>query len=350
MRAQASRPLQFVGVDNQRTWFHRDLIDKLNDEADLLLLGGGGFIFHRPEDNSHSGWQFNVRIEDVPRIKVPIVVYAIGYNKFPFDDGGFLDVLNDHLKIVHEKSALFSVRNSGTRDELERRGLDAGKIEIVPDPAMFTPMRSPSLPMLRKDEVAIGLNWAGDRPGFRWGDEAGTRQKRAIETIAKSLHRVLKQRRGKVVLLPHIVDIDEEALPVLREILGDNVLNLRDIYPGMYPPATVQAPFLAGAYKKMDVVLGMRGHANIIPFGVGTPCIAVGHHPKNRYFLNEVGRPDLVLNQDSETKGFDVDKVAAMVTDVLDNGGLLSLLRRRLAELDAVGRDFDKRLLSLIGA
>lgn len=40
--AQATEPLNIVPLDNQKTWFHPDLISKMNDEADLLLLGGGG--------------------------------------------------------------------------------------------------------------------------------------------------------------------------------------------------------------------------------------------------------------------------------------------------------------------
>ncbi len=42
----------------------------------------------------------------------------------------------------------------------------------------------------------------------------------------------------------------------------------------------------------MDVVLGMRGHANIIPFGQNTPFIGLGAHNKVKWFLEEVGLED----------------------------------------------------------
>ena len=161
---------------------------------------------------------------------------------------------------------------------------------------------------------------------------------------------MLDARPGKVLMIPHIVEIDEAALPVLRTHLGDDLLNLRDVYPGMYPPATVQASFLAGAYARMDVVLGMRGHSNIIPFGMGTPCIAVGHHPKNRYFLTEIGRPDLVLDQNAETGGYDVGQLVELIGGVIDDADLRPALRRRFDALDAIASVFDRRLLALIDA
>src|SRR6266576_2624053 len=50
----------FYQVDSQRTAFHPALVQQMNEEADLILVGGGGLIFHRPEDRSVSGWSFNI--------------------------------------------------------------------------------------------------------------------------------------------------------------------------------------------------------------------------------------------------------------------------------------------------
>ena len=72
-------------VDSQRTYFHQGLVDQMNEEADLILIGGGGLIFFRPEDESASGWSFNIEMEKLRGISKPIVVYAVGYNRFGFD-------------------------------------------------------------------------------------------------------------------------------------------------------------------------------------------------------------------------------------------------------------------------
>lgn len=348
--SRSTKPLRFEYLDNQKTWFHPDLISKMNDEADLLLLGGGGYVFHRPEDSSHSGWQFNIRLEDIEKIKVPIVFYAIGYNKFPFDNDGFRDILNSHLRACQDKSSLFSVRNNGTREELISRGLSGDKIEVIPDPAMFLTPRMPTLPGLDGDELAIGLNWAGDRTSHRWGDGGEVTELKTLRGIARGLARLLETKPGKVMLTPHIVDMDEIREDVLREELGDRLLNLMTEVPGMYPPATAQVNFLAGAYQRMDLVLGMRGHSNIIPFGMGTPTIAVGHHQKNRFFQCEIGQPDLVLDTERTELLENPNALASFIDEVLEKQDLREELATRRAELDALATNFDCRMLQLIDA
>ncbi|GMA25065.1 hypothetical protein GCM10025864_28240 [Luteimicrobium album] len=36
----------------------------------------------------------------------------------------------------------------------------------------------------------------------------------------------------------------------------------------------------------------MRGHAAMIPFGLGTPVLSIVSHPKARYFLEDLGRTE----------------------------------------------------------
>ena len=77
--------LSFYLIDSQRGEFHDALIQQINEEASLLLIGGGGMIFNRPADESASGWAFNITEERLKEIKIPMFVFAIGYNKFYFD-------------------------------------------------------------------------------------------------------------------------------------------------------------------------------------------------------------------------------------------------------------------------
>ncbi len=120
--AAMGRPVRITPIDSQTAVYDADLIEQLNAQAELLVIGGGGLIFNRPEDRSASGWQFNIRRKDIDHIRVPIVVYGIGYNRFPFDTMPFPSILDAHLRTLQKKSVLFSVRNNGTRQELIRRG------------------------------------------------------------------------------------------------------------------------------------------------------------------------------------------------------------------------------------
>src|SRR4030042_6479887 len=88
--------IEFRNINCQQTEFTKDLIEQINREGDLLVIGGGGLIFYRPQDNSKSGWQWNIDIDLIDTIKVPFVVHAIGYNQFEYDNSNFIPVTNSH--------------------------------------------------------------------------------------------------------------------------------------------------------------------------------------------------------------------------------------------------------------
>ena len=76
-----------VGVDIQveqsfiyNFRFRDSNIDAINEAYDLIMLGGGGFIYHRAHDDSPSGWGFNISEEILERLTVPLAVYGSGYN------------------------------------------------------------------------------------------------------------------------------------------------------------------------------------------------------------------------------------------------------------------------------
>ncbi|MEM1340810.1 MAG: polysaccharide pyruvyl transferase family protein [Pseudomonadota bacterium] len=298
LRAESDEPLEFVLVDCQNTVFHADLVDLINREGDLLLVGGGGLVFNRPEDHSRSGWQFNIDLDQLARLAVPLVVYGIGYNKFPFDETPFRPQTDAHLRATQEKAALFSVRNAGTRDELVRRGLEAEAITIIPDPGMFVPTAPINLPNLPEGGLKIGLNWAGDRPAHRYPAPAEENERAAARAVAEGLAAVLETHDGggQVILISHLLGIDATVAPVLRAVLGERLYVLEEEAPWLFPPALAQTPIWAGLYRLVDVAVGMRGHANIIPFGLGTPFVGIGTHNKNRFFASEVGLADIFVD------------------------------------------------------
>lgn len=43
-------------------------------------------------------------------------------------------------------------------------------------------------------------------------------------------------------------------------------------------------------------VIGMRGHSNIISFGMGTPFISLGSHNKNRFFTKDIGEEKYLID------------------------------------------------------
>lgn len=349
LRAASSSPLNFVPVDCQKTMLHPALIDEFNAKADLLLVGGGGMVFHRPEDDSHSGWQFNVRQEDLDDIKVPLVIYGIGFNQFYYDDHGFEPRLNGHLRATQDKAALFSVRNRGTFDELVSRGLDPARMEVIPDPGMFVPPSPIELPGIGEDEFKLGLNWAGDRAHHRFPDPWQTTRNAVIEALCQAILRLFDTLGGgKLIFIPHLSDIDSEVAPLFEERLGKVFYNVETELPYIYPPSQAQVPFLADIYRQMDLVIGMRGHANIIPLGMNTPFIGFGSHNKNHFFLDEVGEPENMISLQDYPNGCSSDEMFDAIMRVIDDKTLGARLAECRARMRAVSDAFNRKVVGLL--
>lgn len=342
-------PLRFIPVDCQKTFFHPDLIEYINRQGDMLLVGGGGLVFHRPGDQSLSGWQFNIRLEDLKRLEVPLVVYAIGYNKFFYDDRGFKPVMNDHLAATQNQAALFSVRNQGTREELLLRGLDPERLPVIPDPGMFAPAAPLAIRDLDPGQFKVGLNWAGDRNHYRFPPPWEEARLRFIDDLCKALNALLDRLGGGTVIsIPHLSQIDSELDSLFAERLGGRFYELETRMPYIYPPSQAQLPLWAGIYAAMDLVVGMRGHANIVPFGLNVPFLGMGSHNKNRFFLAEVGEPELMLEAADYPAGGSVEVMLEKMNRAVDDTDLKERLAARLKEFTAVADDFNRRVVELL--
>lgn len=324
IRGRFDGKINFVNIDIQRTWFSPQLIDKLNAEADMLVIGGGGLIFHRPMDRSHSGWQFNVDINDIDKINVPISVYGIGYNKFPYDTHVFPKSMWESLQKVIDKSVAFSVRNNGTYETMEQAGLDMSKVTVVPDSAMFLDSFSFNHPQLDTDKLKIGLNWATDRWHQRFKSEEIACQ--ALDTTLNVLKEKSQEYDAKLYLIEHLMPNEtnarykEYARKRFKKILdGTSCCVLyEDMNQELYPPFDYLAPFLVDIYRQMDVVLGMRGHANILSFGQNTPCIGLGEHNKVKWFLEDVDLGNLVVPLGKDTED-DILDLRSAIDEVVNN-------------------------------
>lgn len=342
------RALRFVDVDSQAATYDRERIEALNDEADLLLVGGGGLLFHRPEDGSASGWQLDVTTEDLARIRVPIAVYGIGWNRFPYDPEPFPAGFERHVRAVQERTALFSVRNTGTRAELARCGLAPGRIRVVPDAGVFAPARELDLSRaLAGDAPVIGWNVAGDRPAHRYPAPAEENERRCIATVARGVRRLCEQTGARVLLIPHLLEIDERHDALIREIVGPGrVVSLRDAVPELYPPRAETAALLVGAYDRCDLVIGMRGHACLIPFGRGRRFVAFGSHCKTRFLLRDLGAPRLrLLPEEILTGRIGPDEVAALLRHAGGDPGFGVLLHRARSAQRAVFQQLNRDVI-----
>ncbi len=342
-------PLNFVNVDCQSTHFFNELIDELNEKADMLLIGGGGFIMNRHEDNSLSGWQWSIKNEDIEKIKIPIIVYGIGYNKFCFDPRKFKNNTNDSLLLAEKKSSLFSVRNNGTKDELIKRGLDAEKIQVIPDSGMFiTPLKKDAN-ILNTNRMLVGINLVSDRPQYTYPAEFEKNRKKFLNTLVDVCKYLITKYNALIINLDHIPELDKEVNKLFKQKLGsDNYKVLSEEVPEIYPPSLINSHFLAYFYQKMDLVLGMRGHSNIIAFGMKVPFISIGSHNKNRFFLHEINEEKYLVDLRDFKNIENCDIIIKKIETLLKDSDYKIRVSNKKEELFSKFEKFNKDIIEIL--
>jgi len=341
--------IEFRNINCQHIEFTENLIQEINREGDLLIVGGGGLIFYRPQDNSKSGWQWNIDINLIDKIKVPFVVYGIGYNQFEYDNSNFIPVTNSHLQKSVELSTLFSVRDTGTKRDLLARGCDGNKIEVIPDSGMFLPADRIKVPGLRHDKLKVGINWTSDRENQTFSEPWAQNRERFIKNLAELCLYLISERNAQIFYINHMGgDFDKSIVDSLRELLEGNIIVIADAVPSLFPVDYDRARKLVGVYRQMDIVLGMRGHANIVSFGQHIPFIPIGSHRKNRYLLEDIGESRYYIDV-RQPELCTKERMVSLVEELLNERRSYMKRHKRVYALMREKFDsFNRKALSLI--
>ncbi|WP_415948132.1 polysaccharide pyruvyl transferase family protein [Streptomyces sp. KLOTTS4A1] len=293
------------GDPDPRLW-HPVPVHRLFDEAALdqvnarrgLIVGGGGLFLPDTMPNGNSGWQWNIPDELLAQIEVPLAVFAVGFNLFE-GQGYHREGFRRSLELLVEKSAFFGLRNRGSvervRDLLPVRLQE--KVVHQPCPTTLTRLLVPENALDRAVESGEGngekgtpaepaptptpaptvhINCAYDRAALRFGSGYGSFLAQLAQTV-----RALRPY-AEVRCAAH-TPADEQFTYDLRREHGLTV----PVDP-LYDRSNAQ---ILALYRRTRLVIGMRGHATMIPFGCGTPVISLVSHPKMAYFLADIARP-----------------------------------------------------------
>lgn len=257
--------------------FDRAALKRVNERRGLVI-GGGGLFIPDTMPNGNSAWQWNVADEQLRGIDVPIMVYAVGFNAFDgqsYRAGRF----RESLRLLVEKSAFFGLRNHGSIAKVRAMLPDHlhDKVRFQPCPTTVSRQLVPgwSDPAHREDTVL--LNAAYDRAGLRFGHDYG----HFLAEIAKAVRNI--GAHTEVRCAAHSLDDERIAFDLRREY---------GISLPVIPMYDFDNDAIRDLYAKTRLVIGMRGHAGMIPFGVGTPIISLISHPKMAYFLADIERPE----------------------------------------------------------
>ena len=282
-------------------YFEKAALERVNARRGLVI-GGGGLFIPDTMPNGNSAWQWNVPDEHLRAIDVPIMVYAVGFNAF---DGQSYRAkrFNDSLRLLVEKSSFFGLRNHGSIAKV--RGMLPPELQdkVVFQPCPTTVMRQLVAgwtdPLYREDTVM--LNAAYDRAGLRFGHDYG----HFLAEMAKAVRKIGEHTEVKCVA--HSLDDEKIAFDLRRE---------HGISLPVIPMYDFSNDEIRAAYARTRLVIGMRGHAGMIPFGVGTPIISLISHPKMAYFLGDIERPEWGVSVHERELG---DVLTERALGILDN-------------------------------
>ncbi|MGW1624322.1 glycosyltransferase [Streptomyces sp. NPDC002172] len=284
-------------------YFDKAALERVNARRGLVI-GGGGLFIPDTMPNGNSAWQWNVPDEHLRAIDVPIMIYAVGFNAF---DGQSYRAqrFNDSLRLLVEKSSFFGLRNHGSIAKV--RGMLPPELQdkVVFQPCPTTVMRQLVTgwtdPAYREDTVM--LNAAYDRAGLRFGHDYA----HFLAEMAKAVRKIGEHTEVKCVA--HSLDDEKIAFDLRRE---------HGISLPVIPMYDFSNDEIRETYAKTRLVIGMRGHAGMIPFGVGTPIISLISHPKMAYFLNDIERPEWGVSVHEKNLG---DVLTERAIGILDNHG-----------------------------
>lgn len=258
-----------------------EVVDRINATRGLVI-GGGGLFLADTGANQVSGWQWNISNAQLNRIAVPINVFAVGYNLFYAHDR-LSQRFSDSISVLLEKSNFFGLRNSGSIAALKTYvpATLADKISFQPCPTTVLMKTHTHLFNQKRRKGYIALNIALDRASMRFGAS----YEDFLSQMAVYIREISKE--APIRYFAHAV-VDEQFLIDLARYEGISLRAVR-----LYDMTEEE---MVKLYQEPYIVVGMRGHAGMIPFGCGTPIISLVTHPKLRYFLEDVFMPECAID------------------------------------------------------
>ncbi len=275
-----------------------DKAKQINETSKGLIIGGGGLFLkdQKGAEASCSGWQWNCPTDIIPTLEVPIILFAVGYNRFRGQED-FEEEFGQHISQLLKSSSFFGLRNHGSIEAIKKYVPESlrEKIKFQPCPTtlswfLYNDIYNFGKENDPKETKRLVINMAFDRKHLRFLDNE--------DNTLISTANVLKKHDSKgwsVILVNHKPQDDFFSQYLKDAGLSFETVNLYDKQPKA----------ILDFYNSVDVVVGMRGHAQMIPFGLRKNIISIISHDKMQWFLDDIGHSNWgvdISDKDYEAK------------------------------------------------
>lgn len=281
---RSTRKLIEQGKDSNVEWNVKHVTKSVDEsyiaecnQSKGIVIGGGGLFVKDTNVNQLSGWTWPCPTDLLKKIQVPIYVMGVGYNRFR-EQEEFAPCFIESVNTLVEKSAFFGLRNHGSiraiqgylRDDLKE------KVRFHPCPTTVI-AKMCRLPKRSSVEKYIAINCAFDRMEQRYGDK--------FEEVLLGMARVTKELSKDYKIKLYIQCAGDENFAKALDIVGVSyeIVTLTK--------ALTEEEYLH-YYTEPELVLAMRGHAQMIPFGCLTPVVSIISHDKLAWFLEDIEHPE----------------------------------------------------------
>ena len=300
------------------------------DNADLLVLGGGGLF--QDYDGVEADRMLTARHGSIgyyggfallsALTLTPLVTYGLGVGPIHTDEGA------RYTRIALTRASRAAVRDARSMDVLATIGvpkerlvetvdpvwkMDPASADIVP--GVFELEHVPSAPFT----ITVSIRpWRGD--GY-------------VDALADALDQLVEVHDARVLFVPFQSSPhrhEDDAVASLGVITRMRRRDRTAIIRGGYSPAERMAILGAG-----DVVIAMRMHSVIFAARTHTPFVALAYDPKVSDAARAVGREEFVLELDS----LDADALVAKVGEAHAEGPVSVDTLARVAERAAANRE-----------
>lgn len=272
-------------------------VARINATADAVVIGGGGLFLQDTNPNRLSGWQWKISPEALAALEVPLIVYALGDNRFP-GQPEFDDLMRSHVGQVLDQSAFFGLRNTGSMTTIGALLGQPDRIAYQPCPTTILDHLYEPLADRKPDpkQKTVAIQMLVHPRQIAAGFDADT-----IHEATVRVARTLVGKGWRVLSTPFHPDDAAVSRRLVAEVAGIEEVRLYGYDVGFFSGVEF--------FSSVPYVLGGRGHAQMIPFGVGSIPISVDLHAKLGYFAADIGHPEFVVPVGAEGMSVDADVV-----------------------------------------
>ncbi|MCU4299144.1 hypothetical protein D3I60_19045 [Brevibacterium permense] len=295
-------------------------VSRINATADAVVIGGGGLFLQDTNPNRLSGWQWKISAEALGALEVPLIVYALGDNRFP-GQPEFDDLMRSHVSQVLDQSAFFGLRNTGSMATIGALLGRQDRIAFQPCPTTILDHLYAPLAGRRPDpkQKTVAIQMLVHPRQIAAGFDAD-----AIHEATVRAARILVAKGWRVLSTPFHPDDAQVSRRLVAEVAGVEEVRLHGHHVGFFSGVEF--------FASVPYVLGGRGHAQMIPFGVGSIPISVDLHAKLGYFAADIGHPEFVVPVGAD--GMSADAADAVHSDGDCGEAAVALADRMVAALE----------------